>query len=67
MIVTGIILLVIGVILYAIQSLLPPEGRKAASIGGIILVIVGIILIVLGAIGYAFLSIGGLIPLPLPS
>ena len=62
MLVEGIIVLVIGVILFAIQGLLPPGGRKAASIGGIILVIVGIILIVLGALGIAFLSLGALLP-----
>lgn len=63
MLIEGIIILVIGVILFAIQGLLPPGGRKAAEIGGIVLVIIGILLIVLGALGIALLSMGAfLIP-----
>lgn len=58
MIIEGIIILVIGIILFAVQGLLPPGGRKAAEYGGIALAIIGIILIVIGAIGIAFLSLG---------
>lgn len=67
MLIEGIIILVIGIILFAIQSLLPVGARKAAYVGAIILCIIGIALIVLGAIGYAFLSIGALPNVPLPN
>jgi hypothetical protein len=62
MLIEGIIILVIGIILFALQNALPPGGKKAAAIGGAILIIIGIILIVLGVIGVAFLSLGALYP-----
>jgi uncharacterized membrane protein YczE len=67
MLIEGIIVLIIGVVLFAIQSIIPPEGRKVAYVGAVILVIIGIVLIVLGALGYAFFSIGALHPPPLLS
>ena len=50
----GIILLIIGIILYAIAGMLPPVATKIARILGIILAIIGVILIVLAALGVAF-------------
>lgn len=58
MLIEGIIVLIIGVILFAIQSLIPPEARKLAYIAGLILVVIGIILIVIGALGIPFLTGG---------
>lgn len=63
MIVVGIIVLVIGAILLAIQSLFPVGGQRAAQIIGVILLVVGAILIILGALGYAFLTGGLLLPI----
>ena len=60
MLIEGIIILIIGIVLFAIRGLLPPRGQTAAEIGGIILVILGIILIVLGALGIALLTMGAL-------
>jgi uncharacterized membrane protein YczE len=67
MLIEGIIVLIIGVVLFAIQSIIPPDARKIAYIAAVILVIIGLVLIVLGAIGYAFFSIGALSPPPLLS
>ncbi len=49
--VSGIILTVIGVILYAISSMIPPGASTIARIGGIILAIIGIVVIILAALG----------------
>jgi TRAP-type C4-dicarboxylate transport system permease small subunit len=62
MLIEGIIILVIGIILFAIESVIPPEARRFTRIIAIILVIVGAILILLGALGYAFLTGGLLLP-----
>jgi multisubunit Na+/H+ antiporter MnhG subunit len=51
--VTGIIITIIGVILYAVSSMLPPGATTIARIGGIILAIIGIIIIILAAVGVA--------------
>ena len=56
----GIIVLVIGIILFAIRGLLPVGAQKFAEIGGLILCIIGIILIIIGALGVAFLSLGAI-------
>jgi hypothetical protein len=45
--VTGIIITIIGVILYSISSMLPPGANTIARITGIILAIIGIVLIIL--------------------
>ncbi len=66
MLIEGIIVLVIGVILFAIQSILPPDARKFAYVAAVILVIIGLVLIVLGALGYAFLSLGAFYPITSP-
>lgn len=50
MLIGGIIALVIGVILYAIQTYLPPVAKKFAAIGGIILAVLGIVIIVLSVV-----------------
>lgn len=46
----GIIALVIGIILFAIRTYIPPVATKFAEIGGIILSILGILLIVLSVV-----------------
>ena len=62
MLIEGIIVLVIGVVLFAIQGLVPPETKRLVQIIAIILVIVGVILILIGALGLAFLTGGLLLP-----
>ena len=51
--VPGIVLTVIGVILYAVAGMLPPVATKFARIGGIILAVIGIILIIWWAVSSA--------------
>jgi len=60
--VSGIIVLIIGVILAAISSAIPAPGNKIAYWIGIALIIIGIIIIVLAVLG---LTLGGLFLLPL--
>ena len=60
-IIYGIVVLILGVILYAVSRMLPPGASTAAYWIGIILAIVGIIIIVLAILG---ISVGGLFILP---
>lgn len=53
--VTGIILLIVGIILAACKGYTPHPVSLIMLIGGIILAIVGIVLILTGALGYPLL------------
>lgn len=44
--ITGIILLAIGIILYAIRNVFPDIGAKIAYALGLILIVIGIVVIV---------------------
>lgn len=59
--VLGIVLLVVGIILYVVSRQLPPGISTAANIIGIILAIIGLVLIVLAIAG---ISVGSLAILP---
>ena len=58
----GILVLILGIILYAVSRLLPPGVSTAAYYIGILLAIVGVIIIVLAILG---ITIPGLFILPL--
>lgn len=47
-VVTGIIILIIGIILYAFAPRFPPVASTIGLIAGVILAVIGLILIILG-------------------
>ena len=62
-IITGIVLLIIGIVLWAVSRQLPPGVSTAAYWIGIVLAVIGLIVLVLAVLGIT-IGTAGLLILP---
>jgi hypothetical protein len=58
----GIILLVVGIVLFAVSRALPPPASTIAYWLGIVLAVIGLILIIVAVVGIALFIVPAAIP-----